>query len=189
MNPQVGKSPNAEAPAVPVCDRPGCETPLSGRQTRWCSRRCWALGNGKIGWFWRLLHDKQEGLCGICVLPLDVPRGFLNYEPDKAGLVYVSPFDDKNVHRRLVEVDHVNPRSLGGLDDLPNLRAAHGACNQARKAQPLDVFRWKIGLVAHEVERRLTVAGVGETGKEAVRWPLVTKRPDGAPGRQGELWR
>ena len=30
-------------------------------------------------------------------------------------------------------VDHVTPRFHGGTDDLANLRAAHNACNSARR--------------------------------------------------------
>ena len=132
-----------------------CDTPLEGRKVRWCSKICWALGNRKVGWLWRLLHDRQAGLCGICVLPLNVPSGWLKYEPDAAGLVYVSPFDPSNPHKRLVEVDHVEPVARGGKYELDNLRAAHRACNQAKKTKDLAFYRWQIGALAEEVEDRL----------------------------------
>lgn len=35
-------------------------------------------------------------------------------------------------------IDHVIPRSMGGTDDLENLRPSHGSCNSARQAMPLD---------------------------------------------------
>ncbi|MBF0808519.1 HNH endonuclease [Rothia nasimurium] len=37
---------------------------------------------------------------------------------------------EKRLHR--LSVDHVLPRSLGGSDDIANLRPAHFSCNSAR---------------------------------------------------------
>lgn len=37
-------------------------------------------------------------------------------------------------------LDHVVPRSLGGLDTLDNLRPAHGFCNTGRGARPAPVL-------------------------------------------------
>lgn len=36
-------------------------------------------------------------------------------------------------------VDHVIPRSLGGSDDLSNLRLAHWSCNRAKGNRPIDM--------------------------------------------------
>lgn len=38
-------------------------------------------------------------------------------------------------------VDHIVPRSLGGTDDLDNLRPAHGVCNSARGNKSIEEFR------------------------------------------------
>lgn len=37
--------------------------------------------------------------------------------------------------------DHVIPRAAGGLDELGNLRPAHGPCNFARGDLPLEEWR------------------------------------------------
>lgn len=36
-----------------------------------------------------------------------------------------------------VTFDHVTPRSLGGLDTLPNVRLAHRRCNELRGSDPI----------------------------------------------------
>ena len=154
-----------------VCERAGCGTPLTGRQIRWCSRVCWALGNRKVSYLWRILHDRQEGLCGICVLPLDVPKGFLSYKQDKAGLVYTAPFDRETL-RPLVEVDHVVPVAGGGQYDMSNLRAAHRACNQGKKHKDLGYYRWQIGAFEHVVEER--IQGVSPGTREFLEEPKVS---------------
>lgn len=132
-----------------------CDAVLTGRQKRWCSKVCWALGNRKVGWFWRMLHDKQAGLCGICALPLNIPSEWMAYEPDKAGLVYTSPFHPCEPHKKLVEVDHVVPVARGGKYELVNLRVAHRKCNQGKKAKDLAFYRWQIGAYAEVIEERL----------------------------------
>lgn len=38
----------------------------------------------------------------------------------------------------VLEVDHIEPKSLGGLDDLNNLIAACFDCNRGKKAVPLE---------------------------------------------------
>lgn len=38
-------------------------------------------------------------------------------------------------------VDHVVPRSLGGGDELANLRPAHSSCNKSRQARPVSAWR------------------------------------------------
>ena len=153
------------------CERQGCGKPLKGRQQRWCSRICWALGNRKANYLWRILHDRQEGLCGICVLPLDVPRGFMSYRQYREGLVYTSPFNTKTLET-LVEVDHVVPVAKGGDYDMSNLRAAHRKCNQGKKSKDLAFYRWQIGILEDVVESRLQ--GVSEEACALLSDPRVS---------------
>ena len=41
-------------------------------------------------------------------------------------------------HERAATVDHVTPRSAGGLNGIANLRAAHWACNRDKGDRLLD---------------------------------------------------
>jgi 5-methylcytosine-specific restriction endonuclease McrA len=52
-----------------------------------------------------LLWARDEGMCGICKRP---------------------------VGRAEMEIDHAQARGDGGLDDVANLRPAHGLCNRRR---------------------------------------------------------
>lgn len=45
--------------------------------------------------------------------------------------------------RGATTADHVVPRSLGGADELENLRPAHSSCNYSRGNTPLHVWRAK----------------------------------------------
>ena len=170
--PDAAPKPKRKPPRpAKACERRGCDTVLTGRQRKWCSRACDALGNGKAGVFWQMLHDQQEGLCGICCLPLDVPEKFLamRYED---GLHWVTPFEMVGgMPRSLVEVDHVVPVAGGGLDDLNNLRVAHRACNQGKKTQTLDAYRTRIGAHAEVILGRL--ADVGGKARAKLTEPLV----------------
>jgi 5-methylcytosine-specific restriction endonuclease McrA len=40
-------------------------------------------------------------------------------------------------HARYITLDHILPRSHGGLDDLSNLRLAHQECNSLRGNDPI----------------------------------------------------
>jgi 5-methylcytosine-specific restriction endonuclease McrA len=42
---------------------------------------------------------------------------------------------------RATTADHILPRSHGGSNDLPNLRAACNHCNKSRKDRPLEALR------------------------------------------------
>ena len=162
------------------CERTGCDNWLTGRQERWCSRVCWALGNGKVSWMWQILHHQQEGLCGICVLPLDVPTGFFDQQSE-GGLNHTTPFEwlDDGVGghyrstRHLVEVDHVIPRADGGTNDPSNLRVAHQACNQAKKTRSLADYRARIGAFEDVVAERLE--GVGDEARLILSEPAVRR--------------
>ena len=63
-----------------------------------------------------LLRDRDGDHCKICLLDIDftLPSG---PKGDDAG----------------ASIDHIQPRSLGGSDELTNLRLAHWGCNRKRK--------------------------------------------------------
>lgn len=56
-----------------------------------------------------LIWDRDQGICGICMLPV--------------------PYD------RTMHIDHIVPRMAGGTDLLNNLRATHARCNQGRSRE------------------------------------------------------
>lgn len=73
-----------------------------------------------VGAQWRrtllqYLVDRDGDKCGICGRKVDISL--------KSGT---------RGSRRGPSVDHIVPRSLGGSDDLENLRLAHWGCNQKR---------------------------------------------------------
>ena len=73
-----------------------------------------------VGADWRktmlqYLVDRDGDRCGICNRKVDITL--------KSGT---------RGSRRGPSVDHIVPRSLGGTDDLSNLRLAHWGCNQKR---------------------------------------------------------
>src|SRR5690606_4927281 len=79
-----------------------------GRRMSWGGRKAQAL--------LRLVLEEYGPLCHLCLVPIDLElRG----------------------HRRGPSVDHLIPRSMGGTDDLENLRPAHRSCNSRRGARLL----------------------------------------------------
>ncbi|MBF6213723.1 HNH endonuclease [Nocardia puris] len=44
-----------------------------------------------------------------------------------------------------LELDHINPYSRGGMDEIDNLRAACSTCNRRRGVDDLDLWADKIG--------------------------------------------
>ena len=145
-----------------------CGKHLAGRQRRWCSRICDAAFQHP-SYLWKILLDRQDGLCGICVKVIAVPAG---WDDDlwPNGLSYWSPPG--------VEVDHVVPRSKGGPGTLENLRASHRKCNQAKKARPLDEYRWVIGAFEDEVSRRLEEAAASHQAAQILAVPRVPRDPE-----------
>lgn len=67
------------------------------------------------------LVDRDGDRCGICNRKVDITL--------KSGT---------RGSRRGPSVDHIVPRSLGGSDDLSNLRLAHWGCNQKRGNRAKD---------------------------------------------------
>ena len=155
-----------------------CETKLTGRQERWCSPHC------SHAWFtpvrlWHWLWQKQEGLCGICVLPIDISHVKLegSYGPPEDRVHYSMIAENGIcwVSARGVEVDHVVPRSRDGSRRVENLRTAHRECNQGKKDKSLDEYRFRIGAFEDVVAERLEEVGEDATG--LLVEPRVSRTP------------
>lgn len=50
---------------------------------------------------------------------------------------HLTPVPDQ---KNSATIEHINPRSLGGSDEMDNLAAACSRCNSRRKTKPVDVF-------------------------------------------------
>lgn len=83
-------------------------------------RPCFAKQRGLL--ITRLMA-RDGANCSICGSPLDLKkrRSPRSRDPDQISL------------------DHITPRSAGGLTKLDNLRLAHAACNWSRGNDPLDI--------------------------------------------------
>jgi 5-methylcytosine-specific restriction endonuclease McrA len=100
--------------AIPTEPCPICGAAVDRSLTvrrRYCSKQCrYSSMSDRPNW--RMLLRRDGDSCHICGVPVDVGAA-----PRTA---------------RYPTVDHITPRSLGGTDDLANLRLAHAACNTSR---------------------------------------------------------
>ena len=118
----------------------GCGDALTARQVRWCSKtgpHGWKLCDlawHKPGQLWRRLLAEQNSICHICDrLITETVETRRRWD----GEEYQWTVWD-------VEVDHIDPLARGGPRTYENLAVAHRACNQLKKAKPLDVARAQI---------------------------------------------
>ena len=138
-----------------------CETLLTGRQTRWCSRQCnevWHDPRIRIP----ILMAEQAGLCGICALPL-------------GEMVMPTVFRDQLNPE--IEVDHVRPQVLAGTNHRSNLRVAHRDCNRTKGALPLDEARRQIGAYDDVLIRRLIRAWAPSHAWRTILPPTIGNKP------------
>jgi 5-methylcytosine-specific restriction endonuclease McrA len=92
----------------------------------------------------RQVYDKTGGRCAYCGCPID--------------------FDE-------MQIDHVNPLSLGGADDVSNMLPACRSCNHFKGGMTLEKFRkaierWPDALMRDSV-----------TYRNAVRFGLAIPNP------------
>ncbi|MGH7889027.1 MAG: HNH endonuclease, partial [Thermodesulfobacteriota bacterium] len=78
------------------------------------------------------VYNLNNGYCWICGQRIPHP---------------INEFNEMNYYNRLT-VDHIVPKSIGGIGDLDNLLPAHNLCNEERGDAPTstimgyeDVFR------------------------------------------------
>jgi endogenous inhibitor of DNA gyrase (YacG/DUF329 family) len=136
-NLRAANRPKAEPPCCRVCGKVRAQ---GERWRSWCSNRCEARSRGDRildlyrmtcergmgGSRWRrvlvgYLRERDGSRCGICrrIILFDVRSG-----PSGSD--------------RGASIDHIEPRSLGGSDDLSNLRLTHWGCNRKRKTGRAD---------------------------------------------------
>lgn len=82
------------------------------------SERDRAYINQKTPAFRRRIYFRSKGICGICNEPIDL------------RFIYPNP--------RSYSVDHIVPRSLGGLHNIDNLQATHLECNIKKSNKPIE---------------------------------------------------
>ena len=78
---------------------------------------------------------RDNGVCLICQGMTD-PTDFVVVEAVSGPNVVVGP--------NYPTVDHITPRSVGGSDDLSNLRAAHHRCNSSRGDALGEQLSWAV---------------------------------------------
>ena len=66
----------------------------------------------------RRLWDRQSGKCFICQEPIDL-----------------------KVHKGELDIDHIEPKALGGADDDNNYALTHQSCNRSKSVSDLRVAR------------------------------------------------
>lgn len=105
------------------------------RWRAWCSYRCRVNDCGER------VKDLYRLACGVGAEPMRWREMLVGYlrerDGDRCGICHRGiRFDLKSGPKgddRGPSIDHIEPRSLGGSDDLANLRLAHWGCNRARK--------------------------------------------------------
>lgn len=60
--------------------------------------------------------------CGLCGQPILIDSDYMRYEP--------------NLDKMAFSWDHMNPKSMGGSDDLENMQPTHKICNNKRGTTP-----------------------------------------------------
>lgn len=84
------------------------------------------------------LHLSQQGNCFICQQPIDL-----------------------SVHAQSVDIDHVEPLKIGGVDGPANFALTHASCNRSKQASDLRVAR-----VLATFEQIRALAGISGRGPD-----------------------
>ena len=117
--------PRYSADGKQLCTRPGCEVALSGRKTRWCSKKC--ADDAYASWSypaarWRV-SERDNGLCKRC-----------------------------GVYDGAWECNHIMPICLGGsLCDLDNLETL---CRKCHREHTNSIPQMKGDLKAARIKER-----------------------------------
>ncbi len=86
------------------------------------------------------LRDKviclDGGVCGICQKMTD-PNDFVVVDGSDGRDAFVAGPD-------YPAIDHIVPKSVGGSDDLSNLRTAHHRCNTERGVGLDEQLSWAV---------------------------------------------
>ncbi|WP_228815469.1 HNH endonuclease [Nocardia puris] len=101
----------------------------------------------------RLKADQSDGMRPRSRRNISVAVRLAVYERDSWRCVYCAhqfhpvtrgaPEDEQA--EIWLELDHINPYSRGGMDEIDNLRAACSTCNRRRGVDDLDLWADKIG--------------------------------------------
>lgn len=96
------------------------------------------------------------------------------------------PDEAKHPHPLSLTLDHILPRSLGGTDELENLRPAHRVCNLRRQNRPAAVVTAAPRPRAPEPGAGFSVPGRRQSRPHLPFSPETTmKTPDRTRGRTG----
>ena len=86
---------------------------------------------------------------------------------------------DLKLHASTLDIDHVEPLTLGGKDSPDNFALTHGSCNKEKQASDLRVARVLASYqgIAHKIEQEKRAPNLGDvlTAREGAKWNLPFK--------------
>lgn len=141
--PKAPKAPKAPQSRIYIRDCAACGGDFVGRagNAKYCSDACryrkvCDVANARTMGLYRLATQFIDGRYVGRQWRVALLQYLVDRDGDKCGIcgrkVDTSLKSGTRGSRRGPSVDHIVPRSLGGSDDLENLRLAHWGCNQKR---------------------------------------------------------